>query len=313
MHRDSDEEKRSRRWGRLRLPMVPLALEGYVAPPDDHARWHKMPVAAGVGARGEHVAVWSQHGAVSETLVTWHGPGGRPVASMMVRSALDMVGFVQPMPDGGVLIASVRRPHDAVVSAERWSAQGALIAQADFGDAIEHVLVTESGAVWVGYFDEALTGREPEGHGLVRFGKNLEPEWRYPWNTDLPSVDDCEALNVSGETVHACPYSAHHLISVTGQEVTDCGPAPHRGGQALLIEGKRAVLIGGYGPDYDLITPFELTNNGPTPVGGQGRLVMPDGLEVHNTKWACRGDQGWAQIGAGRYRLTLQDVFNALC
>ncbi len=166
--------------------------------------------------------------------------------------------------------------------------------------------------MWVGYFDEALTGREPEGHGLVRFGVNLEPEWRYPWNTDLPSVDDCEALNVSGETVHACPYSAHHLISVTGQEVTDCGPAPHRGGQALLIEGKRAVLIGGYGPDYDLITPFELTNNGPTPVGGQGRLVMPDGLEVHNTKWACRGDQGWAQIGAGRYRLTLQDVFNAL-
>ncbi len=56
---------------------------------------------------------------------------------MMVRSALDMVGFVQPMPDGGVLIASVRRPHDAVVSAERWSAQGGtLIAQADFGDAI---------------------------------------------------------------------------------------------------------------------------------------------------------------------------------
>jgi hypothetical protein len=65
--------------------MVPLALEGYVAPPDDHARWHKMPVAVavGVGARGEHVAVWSQPAVGSETLVTWHGLGGQSVASIV--------------------------------------------------------------------------------------------------------------------------------------------------------------------------------------------------------------------------------------
>ncbi len=52
-------------------------------------------------------------------------------------------------------------------NAQMWSADGddrGDIGGA-FGDAIEHVLTTAGGSVWVGYFDEALGGRGPQAHG----------------------------------------------------------------------------------------------------------------------------------------------------
>jgi hypothetical protein len=270
--------------------------------------------AVGVGSRGEHIALWAERilGG-SEQLVTWHGADGEPERTVVVASSLAGPRFVQPTPDGGVLIASARKARGAAISAQRWNAAGELVAQGDFGDGVEHVLVTESGKVWVGYFDEALTGRTPEGHGLVRFGVDLKPEWLYPWQTQLRPVDDCESMNVVGETVYICPYSDHHVIAVSGQEAKDLGPSPHRGAVALLVEGTCGVLIGGYGADYDLVTPFEFAPDGPRPVGGQGRLVMPDGMEVQRVSWSCRGDQAWAQIGNTRYRLTVSQVFDALC
>ncbi|MFT4226531.1 MAG: hypothetical protein QM624_08935 [Micropruina sp.] len=222
------------------------------------------------------------------------------------------MGFLQPTADGGVLLVSTRKPPGAAVSAQRWSSEGELVADGDFGDAVEHVLVTDSGSVWVGYFDEALTGREPEGHGLVRFDDDLEPEWLYPWSTALPAVDDCEAMNVVGDTVYACPYSNHHLITVAGAEAKNLGPSPHRGAQALLIEDNRALLIGGYGADYDLVTLLELTAEGPKRRGGQGRLVMPDGLEVGHVRWTCRGAEAWTELRGTSYRISLSEAAQAL-
>lgn len=167
--------------------------------------------------------------------------------------------------------------------------------------------------MWIGYFDEALTGESPEGHGLVRFGADLQPEWLYPWRTALPRVDDCEAMNVTGETVVVCAYSDHHLITVTGQVATDLGPAPHRGARALLLEGNVGVLIGGYGPDHDLVTPFELSAEGPMQVGQQGRVVLPGGFDVQRVTWTCREGEAWALIGDTRYRLNLSRVLDILC
>lgn len=302
-----------RREARLRLPTVPLIHEWNVAPTAGDARWRRQPAAVGVGPWLQQVAVWSHVAGSPLQLVTWHGANGEPERSIVVESSLAGLGFIQPVADGGVLLVSVRRPRDAAISAQRWSSRGDLVAEADLGDAIEHVLATDSGAVWVGYFDEALTGRAPEGHGLVRFGADLQPEWLYPWNTDLPSVDDCESMNVVGETVYACPYLDHHVVRVDGGEVTDLGPAPHRGGQALLIEGDRGLLIGGYGADHDLMTPFEFTANGPMRVGSQGRVVMPDGLEARSRSWICRGGQAWTQVDNNRFRLGLSRVFDTLC
>ena len=52
------------------------------------------------------------------------------------------------------------------------------------------------------------------------------------------------------------PYKSFHLISVHGDRARDHGPAPVRGAHRLLADGDRAVLIGGFGPEYDVITRF---------------------------------------------------------
>jgi hypothetical protein len=51
-----------------------------------------------------------------------------------------------------------------------------------------------------GYFDEAAAhGSGLGGHGLVRFGTDSPRKWHYPFNSDLPAIWDCLALNVIAE------------------------------------------------------------------------------------------------------------------
>jgi hypothetical protein len=165
-----------------------------------------------------------------------------------------------------------------------------------------------SGDIWVGYFDEgAASGRGLGGHGLVRFGPDLQPRWRYPFNAHLPRIDDCEALNVAGETAYALVYNAHRLVSVDGTHGIDHGKAPQGGVVAMLIDGDRAVLIGGYGADYDVVTPLHVDAQGVQAVGGQSRLVLPDGMEIRNARWSCRGPELHAVIDGCWYRAGLDD------
>jgi hypothetical protein len=123
--------------------------------------------------------------------------------------------------------------------------------QDDLGDAIEEVLTTPSGAIWVGYFDEAMSG---------------------------------------------------------GDQPTDHGQAPYRGAHALLIDGSFGALVGGYGPEYDLVGPFHIAAQRVDPVGEPLRLVLPDGLEVRGCRFFCRGPELHAVIGDGWYRADLDQL-----
>jgi hypothetical protein len=111
-----------------------------------------------------------------------------------------------------------------------------------------------------------MGGRGPEGHGLARFTPGLEPEWLYPYG-ELPPIADCYALNVAGGTAYCCPYTHFYLIAVTGGHARDIGPVPTRGATCLLVDGDRAALIGGYGPEYDLVSPLRITASGIEPDG----------------------------------------------
>jgi hypothetical protein len=77
---------------------------------------------------------------------------------------------------------------------------------------------------------------------------------------------------------------------VNGDQARNHGPLPRRGASRLLIAGQQAALIGGYGPEYDLITPMQITPAGVIPHGPQRRLVQPDGLEIPRAaRTFCRG------------------------
>ncbi|MFB9855208.1 hypothetical protein ACFFMR_32995 [Micromonospora andamanensis] len=213
---------------------------------------------------------------------------------------------MQPLPDGAILLVDARSRGGP--NAEIWSADGTRLRQGHLGDAIENVLTTPSGAIWVGYFDEAMGGAGPQGHGLARFTPDLEPGWVYPHRADLPPIDDCYALNVAGETAWSCAYTAFHLVAVDNDQAIDYGMAPQRGANALLTDGSTGAMIGGYGPEYDLVTPFHIVEDHAVTTGGQCRLVLPDGLEVRERRIYGNGTEMHVFIGRSWYRVDLAQV-----
>jgi hypothetical protein len=194
-------------------------------------------------------------------------------------------------------------------NAEVWADSGHREQAGFIGDAIEHLLTTPEAAIWVGYFDEGIFGSKPAAHGLVRFTPDLALDWTYP-QRELPRIDDCYALNVSGETVSMCAYDEFHLITVTDDLARDHGQVPRRGARWLLTAGELTALIGGYGPEYDLITPLRITPTGVIPHGPQRRLVRPDGLEIPRCHAICRGpDLHLFPSGSTAwYRISLDDI-----
>jgi len=314
---ERDERSRQRRAEVLALPMTPLCLDGYLDQPGLHPGG---PVAVGVGLDDIAVAAWplpaGQHGVV----VSSHDGKGpyskeryrsrvRPSVSVLEVPTSLAVTHVQPLPGGKVLIAQART--GGTDNAEVWADDGHLERAGLIGDAIEHLLTTPGGAIWAGYFDEGIYGSMPAAYGLVRFTPDLTVDWACP-QRGLPPIHDCYALNVSGETASVSAYDAFHLITVTGDQARDHGPLPVRGAFRLLIAGERAALIGGYGPEYDLITPLRITPAGVIPHGPQRRLVRPDGLEVPRGRAFCRGPDlhFFPSDTTAWYRLRLDDIFS---
>ncbi|GAA0275233.1 hypothetical protein GCM10009539_73770 [Cryptosporangium japonicum] len=186
---------------------------------------------------------------------------------------------------------------------------------AHLGDAIGHVLSTATGAVWVGYFDEAAAhGSGLGGHGLVRFDAELTPEWLYPFGTGLPTIWDCYGLNVAGEQAWANIYNhPNRLISVDAEQASDHGADPVNGADRLLIDGTRGALIGGRAGEHDLVTPILLTPEGVAKrAGAPSRLVMPDGTELprarRDARPTCRGPEMHVLVGSAVYRVDLDDL-----
>lgn len=170
---ERDEQSRRRRAELLALPMTPVRLHGYLQAPDQLTR-RRQPVASGVGFDSAAWAAWPAGGSQPGVLVTSHQGGGPPAALIQVPTSL-RVWFVQPLPAGRILIAAARTP-GGQPDAEIWTGDGVLERSGLIGDAAEHVLTTRSGAIWAGYFDEAMGGSGPEGRGLARFTPGLEPE-----------------------------------------------------------------------------------------------------------------------------------------
>lgn len=296
-----DQERLRRRLEALKLPVAPLRRHGLLARPDATER---EPEAIGVGPDGTALAVWRHRDGGGRRKVTWHSGGRRPATATVEVDTELQVSFVQPLPDGGVLLVAARA-RAGVVNAEIWSADGEPVRRGHLGDAIEEVQTTYSGKVWVGYFDEAMGGSGPEGHGLARFRVDLTVDWLYPQGAGLPTIVDCYTLNVEGETAYFCPYTDFHVLSATGDRVTDWGASPRRSAHHLLRRGADLALLTGFGPEYDVATLLRIGRDGVRPHGGSCRVVMPDGLETNRLRYTCRGDTLHAFAGSFWYTVDL--------
>lgn len=78
-------------------------------------------------------------------------------------------------------------------------------------------------------------------------------------------------------------------MSVRAGVTTDHGISPVAGVAGLLVDGDRALLVGGYPPEFDVLTPTRLGTGKSDRDGAVRRLTRPDGREVWLARRFCRG------------------------
>ncbi|BCJ46980.1 hypothetical protein GCM10010168_35000 [Actinoplanes ianthinogenes] len=317
-----------------------VEAQGRLVPAEDG----DVLVSVSVGPAGEAVALWTattDHGALTSVTtspgwatfpdaraarpagarVTVHTPDGTRVVripSMPLAHAT-----AQPLPDGRILVVAARcrwRPdgpdHNAIV----YDPTGAPVSRHVFGDGIEHVYTTPSGGAWAGYFDEGVYGNygwagpgpSPVGDcGLIRFGPDGALDWRFDELDDLPFIDDCYALNVTGETAWACYYSGFPLVRVQDGRATVWRNDLAHGARALLVGDGRVALAGGYRGDRDRLVVAEL-GDGVLHETGRYRLTLPGGDPLPDgARLVGRGPDLHVFAGPDWYRLRIDAVSGA--
>ncbi len=324
-----DKPLRRDRAGMRALPALELGSRNRVEP----AVRGDVRVSVSIGPAGELVALWCAESDVDVFMARTTSPGGatfpgtvsaRPVAaritidtpeSRLVRELAEVWTAhptVHPMPGGHVLLVGARakwRAKGADRNAVLYDSAGHVVAQETVGDGIEHVMTTSGGRIWVGYCDEGVYGNYGWGSdgpaplgsaGLVRYGPDLEADWKFPvHDEDHGGIDDCYALNVDGETAWICYYSDFPVARIQDGTVT-YWHNDLTGVKALAVAGDTVALCGGYGPESDRVALARLEGDR-VRITGQYRLILPGGEPL---------PQSARMIGRGRVlNVVTEDVW----
>lgn len=233
--------------------------------------------------------------AVSARVVTYTPEVCAVVPIAELRSTFPTV---QVFPDGAVLVVGSRcrwSPEGPEHNAAVYGPDGVLIQTGVLGDGIEHVAVSNSGDIWVGYFDEGVFGNygwggpgpKPIGSaGLVRFDRSLRPVWRLD-DTDMA---DCYALNIDGDTAWAYYYTEFPVARIAGGDTTIWdNPEGVAGAKAVAVAEDRVALYGGYGRNRKRLVLGRL-GDGRFHVEQTGRLDFPHLHEPDYIGLYSRGD-----------------------
>ncbi|WP_143228171.1 hypothetical protein [Actinomadura meyerae] len=329
--------KNERNW---RPTFLPLRHHARITPVQDG----DVQVRASVGPSGEVIALWSAAPDVQAVTSATTQPGwatfpdpraSRPatvrvtVHSPAPTSATTIRDFplahptVQPLPDGRILAVGARarwREAGPDRNAIVYSAEGTALAAETFGDGIEHVFTTATGHIWVGYFDEGVFGNYGSGgaegpgpigsSGIVRFSPDLKIDWHFPSGMNDPwgMIIDCYALNVGADAVWTCYYTDFPIVRVQDGTVTGW----HNNdavARALIAEGSRVALYGGYSADHGRLVAGQLSD-GRWQDTREYRVVLPDGRKLPDDVHVIgRGpDLHFLTSGGDWYRLDLDDI-----
>lgn len=192
------------------------------------------------------------------------------------------------LPDGGFVVAASRaRRYEDADQVQVFGALGHETLSFSVGDAVEHLLVDEAGHFWVGYFDENPAGI-----------RRWSPTGHIYWTSDgagIPGLFDCYALNVSGTTAWACPYTDFPLVEIRPDRPVKVWANRVRGAKAVAVHVKRVAFYGGYGEEVDRLVHGELTEAlvEPTDVG---LLTLPDGALPGRRRVVGRGSRIYVQV-----------------
>jgi hypothetical protein len=194
------------------------------------------------------------------------------------------------LPDGGFVVAASRaRRYEDANQVQVFDALGRETSSFSVGDAIEHLLVDEAGRIWVGHFDENPVGI-----------RRWSATGRLGWTSDdarIPGLFDCYALNVSGTTAWACPYTDFPLVEIRPDRTH--GPVRVwanrvRGAKAVAVHGERVAFYGGYGDGRDQLAHGEITETS-VETTDICLLTLPDGSAPGRRRVVGRGSRIYVQ------------------
>ena len=166
--------------------------------------------------------------------------------------------FVQALPQGRWLLAEARAL-GAHPNADVFDSEGRLLRSVFLGDGIEHLQVSASGDIWVGYFDEGVYGGGLERSGLICFDASGSPKLRFlpqiAESQGLPPVDDLYALNVCRNGDVWCSYySDFPVVRLKGMGFAEAWlEFPKKAVRTFAVGGKRLLMVPAYkrsGPLY---------------------------------------------------------------
>ncbi|MFE6484870.1 hypothetical protein ACFVGN_18295 [Streptomyces sp. NPDC057757] len=197
------------------------------------------------------------------------------------------------LPDGGFVLADARsRPGEEQVQV--FDALGRPSWAFRVGDAIEDLLVDETGDLWVSHFDEGIYGDdELSWPGLRRWSGTGDPLWEYRPGPGHGPISDCYALNVGTRAVCACPSQDFPLLEIREDRVVRVRENPVKGARGFAVHADRVVFFAPYG-HHDRIVDCRMTREAVRPLG-YGRLVRADGGELGRRRSVCRGPRIYVQ------------------
>ncbi|GGY38587.1 hypothetical protein OHA57_33930 [Streptomyces anulatus] len=274
--------------------MQKTALTPYTHLPRAHHNLHVLTSTVDVfGAAhwllGEHAPQPGGDVPPFDALVVSVHPGGS-VELTELSAVRARWPHLDRLPDGGFVVAASRaRRYEDSKQVQVFDALGRETSSFSVGDAIEHLLVDEAGHIWVGHFDENPAGI-----------RRWSATGRLIWTSDdahIPGLFDCYALNVSGTTAWACPYTDFPLVEIRPDR-TDrpvrVWENRVRGAKAVAVHRDRVAFYGGYREEQDRLAHGELTETSVEPTD-VGLLTLPNGSVVGRRRVVGRGSRIYVQ------------------
>jgi len=225
--------------------------------------------------------------------------------------------FVQPLPDGELLLVGARSHYrarnDYDLNGKVFAEDGTLKREFLLGDGIEDVQTTDDGRIWVSYFDEGVFGnfgwRAPVGtSGLVLWDKFGSRLYEFSPSGGLDIVCDCYALNVvSNKEAWCYYYTQFPLVRIREGQIDGSWECPIAGSDGFVLWKNFVLFRGGYRQrdEYHLV---ELMDSGRMKLHSIYRIVDEDGVPLCADKVATRGCCMFLLKGTCCYRVDVREL-----
>lgn len=221
--------------------------------------------------------------------------------------------LIEALPGGEILLAGARchyRDGDPERNAVVFGPDGRERRRFVLGDGLRGLGATPDGRLWAAYFDEGIFGNygwsEPlGGAGLVCFDLEGRVVWEFMPPEGFGHPCDCYAFNVAGPEVWACYYTDFPVVRIDSTHRVEGWLNDVEGANALVTDGRRVLLWGGYGEFRTRAVLLELEESVAVEKR-RLRLERPNGESLEHAEVVGRGSTLHALAGNRWYAWDLK-------